>query len=57
MLDPKLIRTEPEKLAADLKRKNFVLDTELLACLDSQRKSLQLDTEALQEEESLAAPV
>ncbi|MCG8413712.1 MAG: serine--tRNA ligase [Pseudomonadales bacterium] len=50
MLDPKWIRSEPERIASLLKKKKFELDTNLLAELDSQRKALQLETEALQNE-------
>lgn len=50
MLDPKWIRSEPERLAELLKKKKFVLDVSRIAELDSQRKALQLETEALQNE-------
>jgi seryl-tRNA synthetase len=50
MLDPKRIRTEPDAIAAKLRTKKFELDTEKLASLDGQRKELQLQTEALQNE-------
>lgn len=50
MLDPKLIRSEPGRIAELLKKRNFDLDTALLADLDGQRKTLQLETEALQNE-------
>lgn len=50
MLDPKLIRSEPDALATQLLKKKFELDVTLLAALDGQRKQLQLQTEALQNE-------
>lgn len=50
MLDPKWIRSEPELLAARLLKKKFTLDVARLTHLDSQRKTLQLDTENLQNE-------
>ena len=50
MLDPKWIRADPEQIAKRLKIKKFELDTKRLATLDSQRKELQLQTEALQNE-------
>ena len=50
MLDPKWIRADPEQIAKRLKIKKFELDTKWLAALDSQRKELQLQTEALQNE-------
>lgn len=53
MLDPKLLRNQPDEIAAALQRRNFTLDTGLLARLDNQRKTLQLDTEALQNERNI----
>jgi len=50
MLDPKWIRSEPERIATLLKKKNFEFDSTLLIELDGQRKTLQLETEALQNE-------
>ena len=53
MLDPKRVRSEPDVIASKLRRKKFELDTEKLASLDSQRKELQSQTEALQNERNL----
>ena len=50
MLDPKRVRSEPDVIASKLRKKKFELDTEKLASLDSQRKELQSQTEALQNE-------
>ena len=50
MLDPKRVRSEPDVIASKLRRKKFELDTEKLVSLDSQRKELQSQTEALQNE-------
>tara|TARA_B100000959_G_scaffold27493_1_gene26461 strand:+ start:11377 stop:12654 length:1278 start_codon:yes stop_codon:yes gene_type:complete len=50
MLDPKRIRSEPELLAKQLLKKKFELDVMRLAELDGERKELQLQTEALQNE-------
>lgn len=50
MLEPKRLRSEIEELATQLAKKKFVLDTELLESVDSQRKTLQLETESLQNE-------
>ena len=50
MLDPKRLRSEIEELATQLAKKKFALDTELLESVDSQRKTLQLETESLQNE-------
>ena len=50
MLDPKWIRSDADELASKLLKKKFTLDTAWIAELDSQRKALQLATEALQNE-------
>lgn len=50
MLDPKRIRSEPEQLAELLKKKKFTLDVDKLTQLDTQRRDIQLQTEALQNE-------
>ncbi len=55
MLDPKRIRSEPEELARRLKIKNFNLDTAMLEKLDGERKTLQLETEALQNERNASS--
>lgn len=48
MLDPKLIRNELNHVAERLAVRNFSLDTEKLAALESKRKNLQSATEELQ---------
>jgi len=53
MLDPKTIRNNPQAIAEALKKKKFDLDVDRLADLDSQRKTLQTATEALQNERNL----
>ena len=53
MLDPKTIRNNPQTIAEALKKKKFDLDVDRLAKLDSQRKTLQTATEALQNERNL----
>lgn len=50
MLDPKLVRTEPEMLAKALAKKNFNLDIEKLAALEVERKALQEKAQRLQAE-------
>ncbi|MDP6165319.1 MAG: serine--tRNA ligase [Gammaproteobacteria bacterium] len=50
MLDPKLIRNEAEQVAEKLRIKGYELDVARLNALESQRKQLQIDTEALQGE-------
>jgi seryl-tRNA synthetase len=50
MLDPKWLRSEPEKLATLLTKKNFHLDLNGILELDRQRRELQSETEHLQNE-------
>ena len=50
MLDPKLIRSDLDAVAAGLARRNFILDTEQLSDLESRRKQLQVETQQLQNE-------
>ncbi|MEO0442659.1 MAG: serine--tRNA ligase [Pseudomonadota bacterium] len=55
MLDPKLVRAEPETLAKALQKRGFMLDVQALNALESERKSLQVRTEALQQERNTRA--
>ncbi|MCO7222753.1 serine--tRNA ligase [Pleionea sp. CnH1-48] len=48
MIDPKLLRNDLEKVAANLARRGFELDTAMIADLESQRKGLQIKAEELQ---------
>jgi seryl-tRNA synthetase len=48
MLDPALLRGNPEVVAARLAERGFMLDTAALAALEAERKAVQTDTEALQ---------
>ncbi len=50
MLDPHLLRQDPEGVAAALARRGFALDTATLARLEGARKTLQTETESLQAE-------
>ena len=50
MLDPKLIRTQLENVAAQLSRRGFVLDAARLEQLETERKDIQVRTEELQAE-------
>ncbi|PCJ26074.1 MAG: serine--tRNA ligase [SAR86 cluster bacterium] len=50
MLDPKKVRSDAGQLADQLAKKKFTLDVERLVTLDTKRKALQLETEALQNE-------
>ena len=53
MLDPKLLRSEPQKLAEALKKKNFVLDIDGINALDTRRRELLQETEKLQNERNV----
>ncbi|MDH5369040.1 MAG: serine--tRNA ligase [Gammaproteobacteria bacterium] len=50
MLDPQLLRNNLEETAALLKRRGYELDTKEFAELEDQRKTLQVDAQALQAE-------
>lgn len=50
MLDPKLLRSELESVTARLAQRGYTLDTELFNTLETQRKALQVHTQALQNE-------
>ena len=50
MLDPKTVRSEPERVAEQLKVRGFTLDVAAIEALENQRKSLQINAEALQAE-------
>ncbi len=50
MLDPKLLRTEADRVAANLARRGFRLDVEALGALEERRKAIQIRTDALRNE-------
>ncbi len=50
MLDPKRVRSEPETVAKLLKKKGYTLDVGAFSALEEKRKTLQVDTESLQNE-------
>ncbi|AJZ88825.1 Serine--tRNA ligase [Beauveria bassiana D1-5] len=50
MLDPNLLRTEPDAVAEKLARRGFKLDVDTLRSLEERRKVLQVKTENLQAE-------
>jgi seryl-tRNA synthetase len=50
MLDPKLLRNEPEAAAKLLARRGYKLDIEKLAALEQERKQAQLNAQSLQTE-------
>ncbi|KEA63889.1 Seryl-tRNA synthetase [Marinobacterium lacunae] len=50
MLDPKLVRANPEAVAEALKKKGYEFPVAQFVELDNKRKSIQVDTETLQNE-------
>ena len=50
MLDPKLLRAQPQEIAAQLARRGFSFDLNRFNELESRRKTLQIETEGLQAE-------
>ena len=50
MLDPKLLRSELEATAIKLARRGHILDVERIGALETQRKTLQVRTQELQNE-------
>src|SRR5690606_33845616 len=50
MLDPKLLRNDPESVAKVLAKKGFTLDIEKIRNLESARQEAQVKAEALQQE-------
>ncbi len=50
MLDPKILRENPEAVAEQLATRGFVLDVDALKALEAKRKLLQVETEKLQNE-------
>jgi seryl-tRNA synthetase len=55
MLDSKLLRTEPEKIAANLARRGFQLDVTKLQALEEQRKKWQIRVDELRNERNTNA--
>jgi seryl-tRNA synthetase len=55
MIDPKLIRNDLEQVARGLARRGFVLDTQELDRLETQRKTIQVRTQELQAKRNAGA--
>lgn len=55
MLDPKLLRTETDRIAEQLKVRGYVLDVDALNELESRRKAVQVQTEELQSRRNKAS--
>ena len=50
MLDPRLLRTQLDEVAAHLSRRGLVLDTAHVESLETERKALQVEVQSLQNE-------
>jgi seryl-tRNA synthetase len=55
MLDPKLLRSDPAAVAANLARRGFTLDVERLAALEESRKKWQIRADELRNERNVHA--
>jgi len=55
MLDPKLLRSDPAAVAANLARRGFKLDVDRLAGLEESRKKWQIRTDELRNERNAHA--
>ena len=55
MLDPQLLRTDPESVAARLAERGYELDAEAWRTMDAQRKELQVRTQELQNRKNQSA--
>ena len=55
MIDPKLLRQSSKEVADNLARRGHQFDADAYLALDEQRKTLQVDTEALQNERNTSA--
>ena len=55
MIDPKLLRQAAKDVAANLARRGFEFDADAYLALEERRKTLQVETEALQNERNTSA--
>jgi seryl-tRNA synthetase len=55
VLDPKLLRSDLPGVAAQLARRNFVLDVAAFAALEERRKALQIESDRLRAERNASA--
>ena len=55
MIDPKLLRQSAADIAANLARRGFTFDVDAYLALEERRKSLQVETEALQSDRNTSA--
>jgi len=55
MIDPKLLRSDPEAVARNLARRGYTLDVNALRVLEEQRKTWQIETDRLRAERNANA--
>ncbi|MCG6935302.1 MAG: serine--tRNA ligase, partial [Proteobacteria bacterium] len=55
MLDPKLLRTDLDRVQQKLVRRGFTLDVNRFNALEEQRKALQVKTQELQQERNASS--
>jgi seryl-tRNA synthetase len=55
MIDPKLLRSDPEAVARNLARRGFVLDVQALRALEEKRKPVQIEADRLRAERNANA--
>ncbi len=55
MIDPKLLRSDPEAVARNLARRGFTLDVQALRTLEERRKSAQIESDRLRAERNANA--
>ncbi len=55
MIDPKLLRTDPEAVARNLARRGYTLDVTALRALEEKRKPWQVEVDRLRAERNASA--
>ena len=55
MIDPKLLRSDPEAVARNLARRGFTLDVEALKALEDKRKPFQVESDRIRSERNANA--
>ena len=55
MIDPKLLRSDPEAVARNLARRGYALDVNALRTLEEKRKGWQIDADRLRAERNANA--
>ena len=55
MIDPKLLRSDPDAVARNLARRGFVLDVEALKALEDKRKPFQVESDRIRSERNANA--